>query len=40
MNRVINTNSPHLADRLGVCHVMRYNVIPYLAMNLQVEKGL
>ena len=39
-NREINTNSPHLADRLGVCHVMRYNVAISLAMKLQVEKRL
>ena len=39
-NREINTNSPHLADRLGVCHVMRHNVALYLAMKLQVEKRL
>ena len=35
-----NTNSPHLADRLRVCHVMSYNVALTLAMKLQVEKRL
>ena len=39
-NREINTNSPHLADRLGVCYVMSYNVALSLAMKLQVEKRL
>ena len=39
-NREINSISPHVADRLGVCHVMRYNFALSLAMKLQVEKRL